>query len=629
MNCLTVENVSKSFGERLLFEQITMGLDVGQKAALIARNGSGKTSLLNIITGYDSPDTGQVIIRNAMRMAYLSQNPEFNPTSSVIEVLLASDNDFIKAIREYEMSMIELKNHDNPANHQIFERCMAEMDRLNAWDFEAKMMEILGRFQITDINQIVSTLSGGMKKKLALAKTLIEEVDLLILDEPTNHLDIEMIEWLEEYLKREKLTLLLVTHDRYFLDSICDTIFELENGKMYRFNGNYGYYLEKKAERDYNEAAELDKNRGLYRQELEWMRQSPQARTTKAKARIDSFYDLKEKSSKKLAPKAAELIVQSQRIGNKILEINNICKSYGNLVILDDFSHVFKRGEKIGIVGRNGSGKTTLMQMISGEIRPDKGRVVKGLTIQFGHFTQEGIQPSDDKRIIEIVKEVAEVIPLGKGREMSASQFLFHFGFNADTQYNYYRNLSGGERRKLSLLVTLIQNPNFLLLDEPTNDLDIFTLGILEDFLKHFEGCVIFISHDRFFIDKLADHIFVFEGKGKIKDYYGSYSEYRRKKDLQEQALRRKLSAEKQKNEVIVPKTSKPGLSYKLRQEFEQLEKEIHTMENEKKLLIEQMNSGNGTAEELTQWSEKYGLLEQQLDEKGMRWLELAELDEK
>jgi ATP-binding cassette subfamily F protein uup len=398
---------------------------------------------------------------------------------------------------------------------------------------------------------------------------------------------------------------------------------------MYRYNGNYGYYLEKKTERDYNEAAELDKNRGLYRQELEWMRQSPQARTTKAKARIDSFYDLKEKSSKKLAPKAAELIVQSQRIGNKILEINNICKSYGNLVILDDFSHVFKRGEKIGIVGRNGSGKTTLMQMISGEIRPDKGRVVKGLTIQFGHFTQEGIQPPDDTRIIDIVKEVAEVIPLGKGREMSASQFLFHFGFNADTQYNYYHNLSGGERRKLSLLITLIQNPNFLLLDEPTNDLDIFTLGILEDFLKHFEGCVIFISHDRFFIDKLADHIFVFEGKGKIKDYYGSYSEYRRKKDIHDQALRRKLAADKQKNEVVVPKTSKPGLSYKLRQEFEQLENEIHTMENEKKLLIEQMNSGSGTAEELTQWSEKYGLLEEQLDEKGMRWLELAELDEK
>ncbi len=629
MNCLTVENVSKSFGERLLFENITMGLDVGQKAALIARNGTGKTSLLNIITGYDSPDTGQVTLRKDMRMAYLSQNPEFPPAASILEVLLASDNDFIRAIREYEQSMILLKMEETPEHHREFEHCMAEMDRLNAWDFEARMMEILGRFQISDIQQKVGTLSGGMKKKLALAKTLIEEVDLLILDEPTNHLDIEMIEWLEEYLKREKLTLLLVTHDRYFLDSVCDTIFEMENGTLYRFNGSYDYYLEKKAERDYNEAAELEKTRGLYRQELEWMRQSPQARTTKAKARIDSFYNLKEKSSKKLAPQAAELHVQSQRIGNKILEINNICKSFGDLMILDDFSHVFKRGEKIGIVGRNGSGKTTLMQMISGELRPDKGRIVKGLTIQFGHFSQEGIHPSEDKRIIEIVKEVAEVIPLGKGREMSASQFLFHFGFNYDTQYNYYRNLSGGERRKLSLLITLIQNPNFLLLDEPTNDLDIYTLGILEDFLRHFEGCVIFISHDRFFIDKIADHIFVFEGKGKIKDFYGSYSEYRRKKDAEEQIQRRRAAAERQKQESVAVKSPKPGLSYKQRQELEKLEQEISHIEAERTNLLANLNAGQGQPEELIAWSERYGVLEQELDTKSIRWLELSELDEK
>lgn len=627
MNCLTVENVSKSFGERLLFDQITLGLDVGQKAALIARNGTGKTSLLNIITGNDSPDTGLVTIRNDIRLAYLPQNPEFSPASTVIEVLLTSDNDFIKAIREYESTLVQLKLNDNRQNHQKFEACMAEMDRLNAWDFEARMIEILGRFQITDINQVINTLSGGMKKKLALAKTLIEEVDLLILDEPTNHLDIEMIEWLEEYLKREKLSLLLVTHDRYFLDSICDTIFELENGKMYRYNGNYAYYLEKKAERDYNEAAELEKVKGIYRQELDWMHQSPQARTSKAKARIDSFYELKEKASKKTASQAPELIVQTQRIGNKILEINNICKSYGNTLILDDFSHVFKKGEKIGIVGRNGAGKTTLMQMISGELKPDKGRVVKGQTVQFGHFTQEGIQPSESKRIIEIVKEVAEVIPLGKGREMSASQFLFHFGFNYDTQYNYYHNLSGGERRKLSLLITLIRNPNFLLLDEPTNDLDIYTLSILEDFLKNFEGCVIFISHDRFFIDKLAGHIFVFEGNGKIKDYYGSYSEYRKKKDLREQALRRKLAAEKQKETQAQPKVIKPGLSYKQRIELETLEKEIQSMEDEKMLLVANMNSGTATTAELTSWSERFGELEKELEKKSTRWIELSEMD--
>jgi len=627
VNCLTVENISKSFGERLLFENITFGLDVGQKAALIARNGVGKSSLLNIICGLDAPDTGLVTIRRDLRMAYLPQNPEFDPAATVLEVLFDSDNALIRTVRDYEQALEELKRRENAETHRTFEHCMAEMDRLNAWDFEARMKEILGKFNIERFDQACGELSGGMRKKLAMAKTLIEDVDLLILDEPTNHLDIEMIEWLEDYLMRERLSLLLVTHDRYFLDSVCDTILELENTSLYRYQGNYAYYLEKKAEREYNQAAELEKIRGIYRQELDWMRQSPQARTTKAKARIDAFYELKEKASARFAPKPAELQVKTQRVGNKILELNNICKRYGDLVLVDDFSHVFKRGEKIGIVGRNGIGKTTLMQMISGEIRPDKGRVVKGQTMVFGHFSQEGIQPPDDKRIIEIVKEVAEVIPLGNGREMSASQFLFHFGFNYDTQYNYYFNLSGGERRKLSLLMTLIQNPNFLLLDEPTNDLDIFTLNVLENFLIHFEGCVMFISHDRFFIDKIADHIFVFEGKGKIKDYYGSYSEYRRKKDRQEQMVRRQLSETKPKAEKEKPIPLKKGQSFREKQEYLALEKEIASLETEKNDILKKLGIEGIPHEELLRLSTRFAEIESGLDKKMNRWLELDELN--
>ncbi|MCX6269667.1 MAG: ABC-F family ATP-binding cassette domain-containing protein [Bacteroidetes bacterium] len=625
MNCLAVDEVSKSFGEKILFQNISFGLDIGQKAALIARNGIGKSSLLNIICGLDTPDSGSVTIRKDLYMAYLPQNPEFPPYATVIEVLLASDNTLIRTVRQYELALVRLRMAETPENQRCFEDCMAEMDRLNAWDFESQMMEILGRFHIDKINQPCCELSGGMRKKLALAKTLIEEVDVLILDEPTNHLDIEMIEWLEDYLTREKLSLLLVTHDRYFLDSVCDTIFELENGYLYKYNGNYAYYLEKKAEREYNQSAELEKTRGIYRQELEWMRQSPQARTSKAKARIEAFYELKEKSSVRLAPKPAELQVKTQRVGNKILELNNICKSYGDQKLVDDFSHVFKRGEKVGIVGRNGIGKTTLMQMISGEIRPDKGRVVKGQTIAFGHFSQEGIHPPDEKRIVEIVKEVAEVIPLGDGREMSASQFLFHFGFNYDTQYNYYHNLSGGERRKLSLLITLMQNPNFLLLDEPTNDLDIYTLNVLEDFLIHFAGCVMFISHDRFFLDKIADHIFVFEGEGKIKDFYGSYSVYRRQKDRSDAILRKKRAMEKPKKEISRPKTEIIKLSYKENIEFEELEKEIPVLELEKAALLDKMNSGNGSGDDLRRWSVRFAEIESVIEEKTLRWLELSE----
>ncbi len=628
MNVLLAENVSKSFGERTLFQHITFGIDLGQKVALIARNGAGKSSLLNIINGEDQPDEGKVTFRNDLRVGYLHQNPSFEDHLSVLEVLFDSKNEHLKAIKTYEFALFELNREDSPRNHKDFEEAMSVMDRLNAWDYESKVREILGRFDIHQLDQKVGTLSGGQKKKLAMAKVLVEETDLLILDEPTNHLDIEMIEWLENYLSKEKLSLLLVTHDRYFLDTVCDTILELENGNLYRYQGNYAYYLEKKAEREYNESAELEKNRNLYYRELEWIHRSPQARTTKARARIGAFYELEEKISKRAAKKPASLHVKAERVGKKILEINNIDKAYGNLVLLKDFSHTFKKEEKAGIVGRNGAGKTTLLDILAEKILPDRGRIVKGQSVTFGYYSQEGMQPSADKRIIEIVKEVAEVIPLGKGRDMSASQFLFHFGFNYDTQYNYFYNLSGGERRKLYLLMTLIRNPNFLLLDEPTNDLDIFTLNVLEDFLRNFEGCVLFVSHDRFFIDKISDHVFIFEGQGKIKDYWGSYSEYRRQKDKLDQARKRKLSLERPKAEPLKHKLPKQGLTYKEQKEYEKLESDITAMEAEKASILEKLNKGDIHHEDINRLSNRFAEIDSLLDEKMSRWLELDELNQ-
>ncbi len=626
VNYLLVENLTKSFGEKLLFEDITFGLEAGQKVALIAKNGAGKTTLLNIIMGTDSPDSGSVTFRNDLKISYLSQNPFLDESHSILEVLFTSDNDYIKALREYELCLSRLNTADTPANHTAFEQAMATMDRLHAWDIEARAKEILGKFEIHRLDQAVRELSGGQKKKLALAKVLIEEVDLLILDEPTNHLDIAMIEWLEEYLTRGNLCLLLVTHDRYFLDNVCDSILELENGRIYRYWGDYSYYLIKKAEREQNESAELEKVKGIYLHELDWMRRGPKARTTKSKARIDAFFDLEEKASKRLGRKPPDLSVKTQRMGGKILEINNICKAYGDLVLIDDFSHTFKRGEKIGIVGRNGCGKTTFIDILMGKTPADKGRFVKGQTVEFGYFSQDGIEPPGDQRIIDIVKDIAEVIPLGDGHEMAASQFLNHFGFNYQTQYNYYHNLSGGERRKLSLLMTLMRNPNFLLLDEPTNDLDIFTLTLLEDFLNNFNGCVMFVSHDRYFIDKMADHIFVFEEKGKIKDYYGSYTNYHLEKQKREAAIRRKQIAEKPKKELLKGSDEPLKLTYKQKIEFETLEKEIEILEDEKSQILAAMSNPDTDGKTLQEKSIRYSELEHIIDEKTTRWLELAEI---
>lgn len=631
MNYLTVEKLSKSVGEKELFSEITFGLEKGQKTALIARNGTGKSTLLNIIAGYDTPDSGQVVIRNDITVSYLPQMDRFADNFSVLDAIFDAQTPTIQAIKEYESCMLMAENgQDNPETHQRLQKAILEMDRLQAWDFESKAKEILSRFGIHDIFKNINELSGGQRKKAALAKTLIADTDLLILDEPTNHLDVEMIEWLENYLKAANVTLLMVTHDRYFLDQVCNDIIELDHGQLYHYRGKYDYFVEKKAERLANAAAENEKLRQLFRKELEWVHTSPQARTTKARARINAFEELKKEVSKAPEQKQEGFKVRTERLGNKILEINNLDFAYPDNVLLDDFSYIFKKGEKCGIVGPNGTGKSTFLKLIMGELQADGGKITPGLTIQFGYFSQDGLPYSGNKRIIDLVKEQAEVIRMDNGNYMGASQFLNHFGFKYEQQYTYYEDLSGGEKRKLHLLITLLKNPNFLILDEPTNDFDIDTLNLLEDFLENYTGCILMVSHDRWFMNKLVDHIFVFEGHGKIKDYYGNYTEYRLEKDkelkLQKRIAKINAPAVTEESKGKPARTTNPNkMTFKERKEFETLEVEIEQLEKEKAELIEKMNSGAGSSQELTDWSRRYQEVESSLDDKSMRWLELSE----
>lgn len=628
MNYLLIEQLTKSYGEKELFSDITFGIDQGSKVALIARNGAGKSSLLNIIAGLDLPDSGSITFRNDMRWAYLPQNPEMQDDQSVFDILFNADNEFMRAIRDYEASLNLLKHDNSPEAHKILEEATNTMERVGAWDYDVRIKEILGRFKITELEQKAGELSGGQRKKVSLAKALLEETDLLILDEPTNHLDIEMIEWLEDYLSRQNLSLFVVTHDRYFLDNVCNEILELDNNKIYRYKGNYSYFLEKKAEREVIEQLETDKAKGLFRKELDWMRRMPQARTTKSKARIDSFYEVQEKASKQVEKDTGPLEVRMTRIGGKILEMNNIHKSFGENKLIENFSYTFKKGDKVGIVGKNGCGKSTLLNMITGSLSPDMGKITTGQTIVYGYYSQEGFQPTEDKRVIDLAKDIAEEMPMGKGR-ISASAFLAHFNFPHVLQYNYFSSLSGGERRRLFLLMQLLKNPNFLILDEPTNDLDIYTLNLLEDFLMAFEGCLLVVSHDRFFMDKIVDHVFVFEGDGKVKDYYGNYTDYYREK-MQEEAQANKqkqLAAVKPSREKdTLPKTIKP--TYKQKTEFEALDAEIQKLETLKHEVIELMNSGEQSPEELEKLSFTYQETEIALEEKTNRWLELSELFE-
>lgn len=625
MNILLAENLSKSFGEKTLFENLTFGLDQGQKLALIAANGTGKSTLMNILAGKDEADTGKVTTRKNLRIAYLPQNPNFNEELLLRDALLDADDPVMRLISEYENCLEASQLNHTPENQQQLDLLIEQMDKAGAWDYERKITEILSRLGLQGINQKIGELSGGQRKRLSLAMVLIGEADVLLLDEPTNHLDIQMIEWLEEYLAPQKLSLIMVTHDRYFLDKVCDEILELDHNDLFRYKGNYSYFLEKKAERLDNEAAETERARNLYVRELDWMRRMPQARTTKSKARIESFYEVEEKAHRRGPQDMIRFDSKVQRIGGKVLEMNNVSKNFGDLCVLDDFSYTFKKGERIGIAGPNGTGKSSLMNMIIGTLKQDVGRISPGQTIQFGYYSQEGMTVKGDPRVIDLVKDIAEVVAMGKG-SVSVSQFLSYFNFTHTQQYSYYSSLSGGEKRRLFLLTVLMRNPNFLILDEPTNDLDISTLQILEEFLSNYPGCLMIVSHDRFFLDKLVDHLFVFGEGGKVKDYYGNYSEYRWwKKQQDAQELKRKQATEKVSEKKAVNKVPSSKPSYKELKEFEELSKNIEILETEKSSLMSRMNAGEGSPEELQQWAIRFAAVTEELDLSGDRWLELAE----
>ena len=622
---LTVENLSKQYGEKLLFDNISFGLTEGQKTALVARNGYGKSTLLNIIAGRELQDEGRVTLRSGVRVAYMDQNPMVGREERVRDFVFAGDNRLLRLAAEYEQAVAAMQLRPSPAAAEELQRCTNNMDAAAAWDFENRVEEVLSRLGITDLERRMSSMSGGEQKKVALARTLIDDVDLLILDEPTNHLDIAMIEWLEDFLSKQRLTLLMVTHDRYFLDRVCHDILELDGAALYPYKGNYDYFLEKKAEREAIARAEVDKARSLYRTELEWMRRMPQARGTKARARIDAFYELEAKAHTRFDEQRPELSVKTQRIGGKILELYNIDKSYDGRKLIDDFSYVFKRGEKIGIVGPNGIGKSTLLDIVTGSVKPDKGRVIVGGTIRFGFYTQSGMSAKDDRRVIDIIKDVADVVELDNGKEMTAHQFLSYFGFDDTTQYNFYGNLSGGERRRLYLLTVLMANPNFLILDEPTNDLDLYTLAILERFLTSYKGCLLIVSHDRCFMDNLVDHLFVFEGQGHIRDFHSTYSDYR--SSLQQAARQATKQQREEKPRYENAHSDRRRASYNEKKEYETLTADIDSLNTEKKTLERRLSDPTASdADALTRDSVRLGEVLALLDEKEMRWLELDEI---
>ncbi len=628
MNILSVENVSKSYGTKVLFKNISFGLDQGQKIGLLARNGAGKSSLLKILTGNDISDSGNVVMRNGISVAFLGQEPVFDKSNSVLEAALSGLNPSIIAVKEYEFALEQCEKDPTEKNSDLLTNAIEKIDELNAWDYESKVKQILSKLQITNLLQPVSTLSGGQLKRVALSKVLIDDPDFLILDEPTNHLDVEMIEWLEEYLISKDTTLVLVTHDRYFLDRICDEILELENGQLYRYKGNFSYFMEKKAEREFNEGREVDKAQNLMRKELEWIRKMPKARTTKSKSRIDAFYDLEEKATGRKVQDEMELNVKMSRIGGKIIELKKVYKSFGDVPIVKGFDYTFKTGERIGIVGKNGIGKSTFLNMLMGLEQPDSGKINVGETVVFGYYSQKGLELKEDKRVMEVVKDIADVIPLSDGSKVNASQFLQLFKFPPDIQYTYVSKLSGGEKRRLYLLTVLMKNPNFLILDEPTNDLDLLTLGILEDFLSNFKGCLVIVSHDRYFMDKLVDHLFIFEGDGIISDFNGSYNDYRDKMIEQEKEIKRAIP--KKEAPIVVAKAEpitdkKEKLTFKEKFEHDALQKEIPELEEEKRLLEKKLESNITDHQELTNCTKRIGEVIQLIDEKSLRWLELSE----
>lgn len=626
MNYLSAENIGKNLGERWLFKNLTFGILQGEKVALIGSNGSGKSSMLNMIIGKSDIDGGEISIRKDIRVGYLDQEPDFQAGQTVMETIFAIENSNTKAVKEYEDAL--LSGDDNRIANAI-----EQVDNLKAWDYETKVKQILGKLGIEYFDKLVGNLSGGQKKRVALARVLIEEPDFLILDEPTNHLDLDTIEWLEGYLSSSNITLLLVTHDRYFLDKVCNRILELANSKVLKYAGSYAYYLEKKEEQEAVDAATQKNYRNLLRKELEWMRKQPKARGTKSQSRIDAFYDLKEKTVKRGPEEKLELSMKMERMGSKIMEIQHISKSFDDKKLISEFSYTFKRGDRIGIVGKNGMGKSTMLEILTEQLKPDMGRVVKGDTIKLGYYSQSGLDFDEGQRVIEVVREIAEYVKMADGTELSISNFLTLFLFPPAMQYSFVSKLSGGEKRRLQLLKILVQNPNFLILDEPTNDLDIATLNVLEDFLLNFGGCLLVVSHDRYFMDKLVDHLFVFEGDGYIRDYPGNYTDYRSwKEDKEEQEIAEKekqahlKSANSTPIVAVSPSEPKRKMSFKEQKEYENLGTEIENLEKKKSVLVEKMNAGEGSHEELAAWAKEFEEISNLIEEKEFRWLELAEM---
>jgi len=616
VNYLSVENISKSFGERTLFENISFGINKDQKIAFIAKNGSGKTCIMSIINGDDEPDTGQVVLRKGIKMSFLSQKNNLQDELTIEESIFASDNEILKVIEHYEKAL------ENPEDEEKYQLAFDEMDRHNAWDFETQFKQILSKLKLEDLKLKVKSLSGGQKKRLSLAIILINRPDLLILDEPTNHLDLEMIEWLESYFAKENITLFMVTHDRFFLERVCNEIIELDNGKLYTYKGNYSYYLQKKEERIAMENSTIDKAQNLFVKELAWMRRQPKARTTKSKSRQDDFYKIKEVAESRRKENVVELEINMERMGSKIIELHKLYKKFKDKTILDNFSYDFQRGERIGIIGKNGTGKSTFLNILTKTMVPDTGKVVIGDTIKVGYYTQSGINPKPGQKVIDIIKEYGEYIPLTKGKIISASQLLERFLFDAKKQYDFVEKLSGGELKRLYLCTVLIQNPNFLILDEPTNDLDIVTLNVLESFLLDYPGCLLVVSHDRYFMDKIVDHLFIFRGEGQIEDFPGNYSDFRAYEDSAEPKTLSNVSTEKTNWKQNNPTNS--GLNFNEQKEFNKIEREIKDLEYQKKQIENLFSEGKVADNDITSKANELQTIIQKLEEKEERWFELS-----
>jgi len=620
MNLLSVENISKSYGELVLFEQLSFGVNKDQKIALIAKNGSGKTAILNILSGLDQPDQGMVNYRKDIKVSFLAQEPILAENSTIEQCILASDNEVLKVIANYEKALLDMDNADG------YQKAFDAMDRHAAWDFETQYQQILSKLKLDDLQLKVSALSGGQKKRVALANALLNKPDLLILDEPTNHLDLEMIEWLEVYFAKENITLFMVTHDRYFLERVCNEIVELDQGQLYTYKGNYAYYLEKKEARLSQEQVEQHKSKRLFKKELDWMRRQPKARTTKSKSRIDDFTQIKERAHQRRQDHEIQLEIDMERMGTKILECHKLFKSFGDKSILDGFDYNFLRGERIGIIGKNGTGKSTFLNILTGKESVDGGKIIVGDTIKFGYYTQDGIPSKSGQKVIDVIREFGDYIPLKKGRQISAQQLLERFLFDRKKQYDFVEKLSGGERKRLYLCTVLIQNPNFLILDEPTNDLDIVTLNVLESFLLDYPGCLLVVSHDRYFMDKIVDHLFVFRGAGYIEDFPGNYSDFRAYEDSQDQEQEpiKPKSIQQQTAAKTATTTQKQKISFNEQKEYQQLESKIRSLEKDKLALEQSFFEEGLSVETIEDRSKKLQEVIETIELKTMRWFELA-----